>query len=106
MSENYDAENATFMGVLRTKIPWWPTIDYEKCNFCMECEKFCPHQVYERTNDENIKLVVKSKYNCVVFCRACANACAPDALTFPNKQEITKMIKKIRSESKGGLKFE
>ena len=38
----------TFMGVPREKIPWFPTIDYDKCTFCMECDAFCPHRVFER----------------------------------------------------------
>jgi len=29
---------STFMGVPRSKIPWAPSIDYEKCDFCMECD--------------------------------------------------------------------
>ena len=36
------------MGVPRAKIPWFPTIDYEKCTSCMECDTFCPHRVFER----------------------------------------------------------
>ena len=96
MSNSYDSAKETFMGVTRNKIPWWPTIDYEKCNFCMECDKFCPHDVYGKIDDENRKLIVKNRYNCVVFCRACAKACAPDALTFPDKREITKLIKELR----------
>ena len=101
MSNSYDSDKETFMGVPRNKIPWWPTIDYEKCNFCMECDKFCPHKVYERPEDGNIKLVMKNPCDCVVVWRACAKACAPDALTFPDKREITKIIKELRSESKG-----
>jgi NAD-dependent dihydropyrimidine dehydrogenase PreA subunit len=88
---------STFMGVSREKIPWFPTIDYSKCNFCMECDKFCPHKVYERQEGEK-KLIVKTPNNCVVFCRACAKTCEPDALSFPNKQEITALIKEIRKE--------
>ena len=45
MSEN------TFMGVPREKIDWCPTIDYSKCNYCMECVKFCPHHVFETVED-------------------------------------------------------
>ena len=98
MSNTYDSEKATFMGVPRIKIPWWPTIDYDKCNFCMECDKFCPHNVYEKIEDQEKKLTIKNPYNCVVFCRACAKACALDALTFPDKREITKLIKNLRSK--------
>ncbi len=88
---------STFMGVPREKIPWYPVIDYDKCNFCMECDKFCPHKVYERQEGER-KLIVKNRDNCVVFCRACAKTCEPDALSFPDKKEITALIKEIRKE--------
>jgi len=91
----------TFMGVLREKIPWFPTIDYSKCDFCMECDKFCPHQVFERREGE-VKLVVANPTNCVVFCRACAKTCGPDALSFPNKPEIIELIKRLREEGSNG----
>ena len=41
-------------------------------------------------------LVVANPNNCVVFCRACAKTCGPDALSFPNKPEIIALIKQIR----------
>jgi len=40
--------DTTFMGVPRERIPWFPAIDYAKCTFCMECDTFCPHHVFER----------------------------------------------------------
>jgi len=87
----------TFMSVKREKINWSPTIDYSKCDFCMECDKFCPHQVFER-REEAPKLIVANPYNCVVFCRACAKTCGPDAISFPSKPETIAAIKKIREE--------
>ncbi|MBP7865322.1 MAG: ferredoxin family protein [Acidobacteria bacterium] len=87
----------TFMGVKREKIPWFPTIDYARCDFCMECDKFCPHKVFER-RDGARKLVVAHPNHCVVFCRACAKTCGPDALSFPVKSEVVALIKKIREE--------
>ena len=87
----------TFMGVPREKISWLPTIDYAKCDFCMECDKFCPHRVYERREGE-LKLVVANPTNCVVFCRACAKACPLDAISFPDKQEVIALIKRLREE--------
>ena len=94
MSEN------TFMGVPREKIPWFPTLDYSKCDDCMECDKFCPHQVFERRDDGEQKLVVANPNNCVVFCRACSKTCAPDAISFPEKPAIVALIKAIREEAK------
>jgi NAD-dependent dihydropyrimidine dehydrogenase PreA subunit len=87
---------STFMGVPRALIPWYPTIDYAKCNYCMECDKFCPHHVFERREGEERKLVVANPLNCVVFCRACSKTCGPDAIAFPDKESIVAMIKKIR----------
>jgi len=91
-------EESTFMGVPREKIDWSPRIDYDKCNYCMECVKFCPHDVYEVRENEEKKLIVKNPNNCVVFCRACGKTCGVDALSFPNKNETTKKIKEIRKE--------
>jgi NAD-dependent dihydropyrimidine dehydrogenase PreA subunit len=92
------AEN-TFMGAPREKIDWCPTIDYDKCDFCMECDEFCPHRVFERRDDEERKLIVAHPENCVVFCRACAKTCEPDALSFPDKKETTASIKRLREEA-------
>ena len=87
----------TFMGVPRKKIEWYPTLDYSKCNFCMECDEFCPHQVFERREGDQ-KLVVANPHNCVVFCRACSKTCGPDAISFPNKAEVIAKIKELRKE--------
>ena len=89
--------DATFMGVAREKIPWFPAIDYAKCTFCMECDEFCPHHVFER-RDSQPSLVVSWPNNCVVFCRACAKTCGPDAISFPEKHEIIALIKRVRDE--------
>lgn len=87
----------TFMGVPRDRVPWFPTIDYAKCNFCMECDVFCPHRVFERQEGDR-KLVVANPNHCVVFCRACSKTCGPEALAFPDKAEISALIKRIRTE--------
>jgi len=88
----------TFMGVKRDAIPWYPTIDYSKCDFCMECDEFCPHKVFERREGDR-KLVVANPNNCVVFCRACSKTCGPDAISFPEKSDILALIKKLREEA-------
>lgn len=88
----------TFMGVERSMIDWKPEIDYSRCDYCMECAKFCPHKVFEVRQDEEIRLIVMNPNNCVVFCRACAKTCGPDALSFPDKVITTQRIKEIRKE--------
>ena len=91
----------TFMGVPRDKIDWSPRLDYGKCNYCMDCVKFCPHQVFEVRETEERKLIVRHPENCVVFCRACAKTCGLDAISFPDKIETTTKIKTIRKEMGG-----
>lgn len=91
----------TFMGVSRNKIDWYPTIDYDLCNDCMECVKFCPHHVYEVDETAEHKITVKNQDNCVVFCRACGKACGLDAIKFQDKSETTAHIKAIRKEESG-----
>ena len=90
---------STFMSVAREKIPWWPEVDTSKCDGCageFDCLKFCPHQVYKPSADSKF-IEVENKFNCVVFCRACQKMCPKDALSFPDKSEILKIIKESRS---------
>jgi NAD-dependent dihydropyrimidine dehydrogenase PreA subunit len=94
--------DTTFMGVERDKIDWKPVIDYAKCDYCMECVKFCPHKVFEVRQSDDIKLIVRNPGNCVVFCRACSKICGPDALTFPDKNATTQRIREIRKEETNG----
>ncbi len=92
----------TYMGVPRSKIPWYPRIDKQKCNQCdgdPQCLRFCPHGVFEH-NKEQKEFTVRNPYNCVVFCRACQKVCAVEALGFPEKKEILQLIKNVREEKK------
>lgn len=90
--------DTTFMGVPRERIDWSPRIDYTKCDDCMECVDFCPHNVFLVQEAGPQKLLVKNPHNCVVFCRACAKTCGVDALTFPEKNDTVKAIRQIRKE--------
>ncbi len=92
----------TYMGVPRSKIPWYPSIDQQKCNQCdgdPQCLRFCPHGVFEY-NKEKKEFIVRTPHNCVVFCRACQKVCATDALDFPEKKGILKVIKNAREKKK------
>ena len=37
----------TWHGIPRNKIPWYPTIDYEKCISCGKCVDYCTLGTYE-----------------------------------------------------------
>lgn len=84
-----------FGDIPREKIPWYPTIDYDKCVGCKECFDFCKNNVFE-WDEENERPRVVRPYNCVVGCSACANLCNGEAIKFPTIKELTEAIKKVK----------
>ena len=100
MTTSKSGPGATFMSVDREKIPWWPTINLDKCDGCnseYDCLKFCPHRVYKPLENP-LGIQVENQYNCVVFCQACKKMCPKDAISFPSKADILKLIKSERAK--------
>jgi NAD-dependent dihydropyrimidine dehydrogenase PreA subunit len=88
---------ATFHGIPRSKIPWYPTIDYEKCVNCGKCVDYCKLGVYDFEEDHGKKRsVAKNPTNCVVFCTGCDAICPAGAIKHPSKIETREIIKKLR----------
>lgn len=59
---------------------WYPNINYEKCIGCLNCVKFCPHEVFEVSEG---KPQVQRPGNCIEFCRGCQRgACDNGAIEF------------------------
>jgi NAD-dependent dihydropyrimidine dehydrogenase PreA subunit len=71
----------TWNGIPRNEVPWYPTIDHDKCTECGTCVAFCSHGTYER--DENNHPMVKNPFNCVVGCSGCLPQCPVGAISFP-----------------------
>lgn len=87
----------TYHGVPRSKIPWNPTIDYEKCVSCGKCVEYCKLGVYEFEETQNARrAVVKNPANCVVFCTGCEEQCPAGAIKFPSKKETRELIRKLQ----------
>jgi NAD-dependent dihydropyrimidine dehydrogenase PreA subunit len=87
----------TYHGVPRSKIPWYPTIDYEKCISCGKCVEYCTLGAYEFEEKEEKKAsVVKNPNNCVVFCTGCEEQCPVGAIKFPSKKETREVIRKLQ----------
>jgi len=84
----------TYKGVPRSKIPWGPAIDYEKCVSCGKCVDYCKLDVYE-SEDKKVS-IVKNPNNCVVFCTGCEEQCPADAIKFPSKKETREIIRKLQ----------
>lgn len=85
-------------GIPREDIPWFPTIDAEKCIGCRECITICKNGVL--TFEESVKKsTVIKPYNCVVECRTCARLCPADAISFPDADVFNAFIKeKLRNK--------
>ena len=78
----------TYEGIPRSKIPWSPKIDYEKCITCGKCVDFCHKEVFAFEENEGKKrTVVKKDNGCVVFCRGCEDICPAGAITHPSEEE-------------------
>jgi NAD-dependent dihydropyrimidine dehydrogenase PreA subunit len=87
----------TFHGVPRNNIPWYPTIDYEKCISCGKCVDYCKLGVYEFEEKQGKKTsVVRNPNNCVVLCTGCDSICPSGAISHPSKKETGKLISKLR----------
>jgi NAD-dependent dihydropyrimidine dehydrogenase PreA subunit len=81
----------------RDKIPWFPTIDYQKCVNCGKCEDYCKLGVYEIEEHEGKKRsVVKHPNNCVVLCTGCDGICPAGAIRHQTKGETQQRIKALR----------
>ncbi|MCW4047533.1 MAG: ferredoxin family protein [Candidatus Bathyarchaeota archaeon] len=94
-----------YEGVPRSKIPWYPTIDYSKCIGCGSCVDYCTaggfgvYALEER--DGKKRPIVKNPYNCIVFCRGCEDkeVCPVGAISHPSEEEIQKIIENYQKNS-------
>ncbi len=84
-----------FGNLPREKIPWFPTIDFDKCVGCKECFNFCGNGVFE-WDEENNKPIIEEPYNCVIGCLACAKLCNGEAIKFPTKKELKDAVNKAK----------
>jgi NAD-dependent dihydropyrimidine dehydrogenase PreA subunit len=97
IKKNAKVPDETYHGVPRSKIPWGPTIDYEKCVNCAKCVDYCKLGVYKfEENQGKKKSVVKNPNNCVVLCTGCQEQCPAGAITHPSKTETRKIIATLR----------
>jgi NAD-dependent dihydropyrimidine dehydrogenase PreA subunit len=62
-------------------IPWFPVIDYDRCEHCRQCLNFCLFGVYELSEQDRVE--VRKPANCKTNCPACARACPHSAIIFP-----------------------
>ncbi len=61
--------------------PWFPVIDYARCQNCRQCLGFCLFGVYGA--DPDGKVQVANPASCKTDCPACARVCPETAIIFP-----------------------
>ena len=83
----------SWRGIPRQDIPWFPTIDPEKCVGCKACVEFCRNNVLS-FDEASQKTEVINPYNCVVECRTCARLCPLEAISFPDEATFSDFIKR------------
>jgi Pyruvate/2-oxoacid:ferredoxin oxidoreductase delta subunit len=82
------AQFALWHGIARDTIPWFPTVNHDKCIGCELCFVTCGRGVYD-VHDH--KAWPERQYDCMVGCTTCANICPAQAITFPDKQIVQKV---------------
>jgi NAD-dependent dihydropyrimidine dehydrogenase PreA subunit len=88
-----DKKFATWKGIPREKIEWYPTVDKDKCTGCGMCVTSCGRNVFD-FDPENNKAVVARPLQCMVGCTSCQVWCIYDAIRFPDPNDIKSLIKK------------
>jgi NAD-dependent dihydropyrimidine dehydrogenase PreA subunit len=87
--------------VPREKVPWHPKVDPTRCTGCRVCFEFCRYDVYE-WDEAADRPVVAKPLHCPVGCSGCQPKCPAGAIAFPDLDETSALIRRLRAELKDG----
>jgi len=80
-------KSATWHGIPRQEIPWYPAVNAETCIGCELCYVTCGRNVFEMRDRKSI---VAHPFQCMVGCSTCAIVCPVEAISFPGRDLIWK----------------
>ena len=83
----------------RDRVSWFPTIDYDACVADRACLDFCHSDVF-RWDEAEARVEVVNPHNCVLGCTSCAQICPVEAISFPDKEELRRTLRRIRAETR------
>jgi NAD-dependent dihydropyrimidine dehydrogenase PreA subunit len=86
-------------GIPRNKIPWYPTIDCDKCINCGKCVEYCTLGTFAFEEKEGKKRShVKNPNNCVVLCTGCDSICPAGAIKHQSIKKTKQAIRELRKK--------
>jgi len=92
-------DRSTYAGLPRNEIDWFPRIDMEKCQpeKCgLVCVKYCPFGVFSIKGNGLVE--VSRPYECNVGDESCKFQCPYDAISFPSREVLKDMLRKVRAK--------
>lgn len=92
-------DRSTYTGLPRNEIDWFPKIDKKKCrpDECgFICVKFCPFGVFSHNGNGFVDVL--KPYECNVGDESCRFQCPYDAISFPKREELKEMLRKVRTK--------
>lgn len=99
MSAPQREDGDAYAGIPRERIPWYPTIDAERCRpdaCALNCISWCQKDVYAR--EASGRVVVARPYACTVGDISCSMQCPFDAIAFPSQRELRRTLRALRQE--------
>ena len=89
-----DQLEASYKGIPREEILWYPKVDPKKCSGCSSCVEFCVQGVFTFDGRSH----VTKPYNCVVGNTSCRAFCPEKAITFPTQAELKESLRALREK--------